>query len=270
MSKQIDPANDYALAKYLDERVVAIFAMVANTRGDLPDLTNINRSYVLMVNELKQIYKRNDKLGDIRDNICWRTFGSIDAMDPYLLYEYSDDYRNHGNDHISKVNELCIVSGKEEQSNLTLELQNIIDGARISVGQFIANQIIPKYTFEMTGNGTLLVNGVTGIMKVTKVQASSTTDMILTQAKDQPGILFVPEVKAFSKKRGLRTFLAEVGFTGAIEKLFFPVMDNKNGLMFRPTVTRAEAEKEMIDLTKLDTDLKALGARYIPTFDYPT
>lgn len=263
MSEQKSNANDYALAKYLNERVIAMFALVAdNFNKDLPDLTDINRSYVLLVAELKKLYDRNPELSSIRDNICWRTFGTLDAIDSYDLYEYSDDYKNHGIQHVSKVNALSINAHKEKP-DITPELRKILDEAKINATAFANNWFIPVYTFEITGSGVLLVNGIKGVMKVKKVNASSTIDEILNQAKTNPNTTFLPSLKGHRLKRGLRTALAEVGFTGAIEKLFMPVMDNLRGIKFRPLVTRAEANKEKIDLAEIDEKLKSLGAETV-------
>lgn len=262
MNEQKSSANDYALAKYINKRIVAIFALVADYRKDLPDLTDINRSYVLLVNEVKKIYERQPELKSIRHNICWRTFSTIDAMDPHDLFEYSDDYRNHGIEHISKVNSLCIVADKEEP-DISPELMKVLDEAEKNIIAFAEDWLIPEYTFEITGSGVLLVNGTEGVMKVNKVNASSTIDEILNEAKEKPNTTFLPNLKGHKLKRGIRTALAEVGFTGAIEKLFMPVMDNRRGIMFRPKVSRAEANKENIDLSALDKKLKELGAETI-------
>ncbi len=74
---------------------------------------------------------------------------------------------------------------------------------------------------------------------------------------------FQPNLGMSRIERGIRTSLIEVGFTGAIEKLFLPVMDNQRGIKFRPKVTRSEANKERIDLTDLDARLKSLGAETV-------
>lgn len=263
MSEQKSDTNDYALAKYLNDRVVAIFALVAdNFHNDLPDLTDINRSYVLLVAELKKLYSRNSELSSIRENICWRTFDTIDAIDPYDLHEYSDDYKNHGIQHISKVNALA-VEAHREKPDFTPELQKILDEAKINVTEFVNNWLIPVYTFEITEAGVLLVNGIEGAMSVKKVQSGSTLDDILNEAKFRPNETYKPNLIGHRLKRGLRTALVEVGFTGAIERLFMPIMDNQRGIHFRPRVTRAEANKEKIDLTALDKRLKHLGAETV-------
>ncbi len=263
MSEQKSNANDYALAKYLNERVIAMFALVAdNFNKDLPDLTDINRSYVLLVAELKKLYGRNPELSSIRENICWRTFGTLDAIDSYDLYEYSDDYKNHGIQHVSKVNALAINAHKEKP-DITLELQKILDEAKINVTAFANNWFIPVYTFEITEAGVLLVNGIEGAMSVKKVQSGSTLDDVLNEAKFRPNETFMPSLIGHRLKRGLRTALVEVGFTGAIERLFMPVMDNQRGIHFRPRVTRTEANKEKIDLSALDKSLKHHGAETV-------
>jgi hypothetical protein len=265
VSEQNDTANDYALAKYLNERVAAIFALVADHRADLPDLTELNRSYVLLVSELRALYGRNPELSSIGENICWRTFETIDAIDPYTLYEYSTDHRNHGIEHISKVNGLCIVAGKETP-DISPELQKILDDARINAIAFAENWLIPEYTFEITESGRLLVNGLEGVMSVNKVNTTSTPEIILSQAKTMPNRLIPVSALDLGEsriKRGIRTALIEIGFTGALEQLFLPVMDNQRGVKFRPHVTRAQANSENINLSDLDRKLKSLGAETV-------
>ena len=270
MNQQSEQANDYALAKHLNELVVSIFAFVADYHGDLPDLKDINRSYVLIVNELKQIYARNTELAAIGENICWRTFSSIISIDPYTLYEYSDDYRNHGNDHIAKVDELCIIAGTEKPV-IPKQLVSILHEAKANIKVFAESWLIPEYTFEITPSGSLLVNGSEGLMNVKKVQAGSTTEMILTQAKEREGQLFKPDLGASRNERGIRTTLIEAGFDETLEHLFLPVMDNQRGIKFRSKVSRATATNEGIDLSALDAKLKRFGAKTVfDTFNLPS
>ncbi len=271
MIQENSKANDYALARYLNERVVKIFALVADhQKHDLPDLSAINRSYVLLVHELKQLYDRNSELSSIGDNICWRTFATIDAIDPYTLFEYSDDNRNHGNDHIAKVNSLCIISGKEEP-DIPSELNVVLDEATKNMVAFAESWLIPLYTFDITEAGVLLVNGVEGVMNVRKVQAGSPTELALAQAKTRPDTIFKPDLgKISAYKRGLTASLKDMGFKGAIGQLFMPDMDDRRGIRFRPMVTRTQANEELIDLTELDQKLKSFGAKTIfDIYDLP-
>lgn len=53
MNENTDNANDYALAKLLNECEIRIFSLLAD-HGNLPDTTDVNRSYVLLAEELKE------------------------------------------------------------------------------------------------------------------------------------------------------------------------------------------------------------------------
>lgn len=267
MSEQDSTANDYALAKYLDERVAAIFALVADHYNhDLPDLDDINRSYVLLVHELKQLYDRNPKLSGIRENICWRSFSTLDAIDPYDLYEYSDDYKNHGIQHISQVKSLSIIAGKEEP-DLTPELKKILDEANTSVTTFIAeldkvapsvkNWCIAEYTLTYK-YGVILINDV---LKLKKSHDGSVLDKLMLQAVAKPNTLFPPQLDG---KRTISTIISNAGFTVPLRKLFFPEIGKSRGVLFRPSVSSETAKSERIDTTELDLQLKELGAATKP------
>lgn len=135
MSEHTDIANDYALAKHLNEHAIAIFTLV-NDHRNTPDITAVNRSYVLLVNELKQIYTRQPELHEIRESICWRHFDNLgyihEEAGGYL--EYVDDY---GQSHNTKVHNLCIITGKENP-DITSQLKKILDEADKNVADFRA------------------------------------------------------------------------------------------------------------------------------------
>ena len=71
-------ANDFALAKALNERTTDIIDMVADAYKDNSqfartlDVTAINKSYILVVNELKTLYTRNKELTDISNSPAWK------------------------------------------------------------------------------------------------------------------------------------------------------------------------------------------------------
>lgn len=271
MNNKFDQANDYALAKYLDERVAAIFALVTDHYKYISDLTDINRSYVLLVHELKQLYDRNPKLKQIRPTICWRVYDTLDAMDPYDIYEYGDDYNEQGTQHISQVNSLCIISGKEGP-DITPELQKILDEASKNVNALVAELdeaerqreantkgwFIPEYTLtydEM--RGLIKINGVYQLNK-RSTNDGSNVDKLLKQALAKPNEAFPPQLN--DTKKNLSTILSNVGFDATLRQLFFPTARKGKGVFCRPKVTRAEADAEHIDTTDLDLKLKEAGA----------
>jgi hypothetical protein len=275
VSEQNSTAKDYALAKYLNERVAAIFALVADNYKYVSDPTNINRSYVLLVHELKQLYERNPKLSGIRENICWRTFDTLDAMDPYDLYEYSDDYINHGIQHISQVNSLCIIAG-EEEPDISPELQKVLDEAGKNVNTLITELdeaqkqresnikgwFIPEYNLtydEM--RGIIKINGVYQLNK-RSTNDGSNIDKLLKQALAKPNESFIPQLN--DTQKNLSTILSNAGFDITLRQLFFPTARKGKGIFCRPVVSRTVVDDESIDTTDLDLKLKEAGATTKP------
>ena len=113
MTGNTDTANDYALARVLNERVIAIFKLMDDLR-DLPDYSALNRSYVLLREELKQIYARQPELQKVGGSICWKVMQNIELFHENigeyksLAFEYSQSGTDYGDDHNTNVNMLCI------------------------------------------------------------------------------------------------------------------------------------------------------------------
>jgi hypothetical protein len=101
----------------------------------------------------------------------------------------------------------------------------------------------------------LLVNGV---FKLTKAHIGSTVERLLEQALKSPYTLFKPDLGQTS--RNLSTVLSSAGIDPTLRKLFFPTASKSRGIIFRPTVTRDQADKDSIDTSELDLKLKAEGA----------
>lgn len=260
--------NDFALAHYLNERVIALFSLVAN-HNNTPDTSAINRSYILLVNELKKLYARNSELQRINEHICWHTFDRIEYIHNDL-WEYTNDTNSdYGQSHNAQVNRLCISNGKETPE-FAPEIKKIVDEASKSVTAFLEeleddtppvkrDWFIPEYTFTFATDGSLLVNGVRNVLKVKKTQAGSASAKLLEQATAKPNELFKPNL-GHNYSRSLSVTLSGLGFSGTLRSLFFPQVSEYKGFVFRPVISRDEANAEHIDTTKLDDKLKALGA----------
>ncbi|TAH35745.1 hypothetical protein EYC59_02170 [Candidatus Saccharibacteria bacterium] len=112
-------ANDYALAKILNEHLIQIFALLDN-QWDLPDYTALNRSYVLLANEVRQIYARQPKLQKAGGTICWQVMKNIELFHENigeyktLAYEYTHSGADYGEEHNSNVNMLCIEANVDK------------------------------------------------------------------------------------------------------------------------------------------------------------
>jgi len=271
-------ANDYALAKALNERATDIIEMVADAYqhnsqfSRTLDVTAINKSYILLVNELKTLYTRNKELTDISNTPAWKYNDVIEGSE-WNINEYIYQNQNDaGQTHNAQVNKLCIIAGKETPE-YSPAIKKIVDEAdkaiaiygkqlndqRVKTASNDRNWFIAEYRFTHNDDGTLLVNGVSGVLKVKKVQAGQASEKLLEQAKNKPSELFKPDLGNYS--RNISTALSSLGFSGTLKELFFPIVSNSKGIKFRPLVTRAEADEAGIDTADLDTRLQALGVR---------
>jgi hypothetical protein len=113
MSDNSDTANDYALAKLLNEREIQIFSLLAD-HGNLPDTTDVNRSYVLLAEELKEIYARQPELQKVGQPICWQVMSNLELFHENigeyktLAWEYVNSGADYGQEHNASVITLCI------------------------------------------------------------------------------------------------------------------------------------------------------------------
>lgn len=55
LSEARSKPNDFATALMLNNLAMGFFEMIANNNRNLPDTTDINRSYVLITNQLKKL-----------------------------------------------------------------------------------------------------------------------------------------------------------------------------------------------------------------------
>ncbi len=113
MSENTDTANDYALAKLLNEREIKIFSLLAD-HGNLPDTSDVNRSYVLLAEELKEIYARQPELKKVGWPICWQVMSNLELFHENigeyktLAWEYVNSGADYGQEHNASVITLCI------------------------------------------------------------------------------------------------------------------------------------------------------------------
>ena len=135
VNKQNDPANDYALAKLLNEYAIKIFTPVIDY-SSTPDITAVNRSYVLIVNELKQIYDRQPKLKELGNSICWRQLENLELAHEFVpAIEFVHSGGDYGEMHNSKVSSLCYIEEKTEP-DLTPHPQELLEEADKNFAQF--------------------------------------------------------------------------------------------------------------------------------------
>ena len=157
---------------------------------------------------------------------------------------------------------------------LTSQQQGLVDNAQAVLDKYAykLDKVREKYKFDKQNNwqiseytlvykpdGTILINNV---LKLKKAHAGSTTERLLEQSIKNPNTLFKPDLGQTA--RNLSTVLNSAGFTPVLRSLFFPTVSSSNGVIFRPTITRKQADNDKIDTTTLDLQLKKLGATTEP------
>ena len=268
----MNDANDFPLAKILNSVALAIATSIRSAEElDLPEdfeITELNHSYVLLVQELEALYDKNPKLSSITPAPFWRRFDILRTKSWQILDFLDDPINDKGQAHLLQLEKLCIIAGNEapELSSQHIKLveqvlvavknyRQRIDNARLEKNAEIEDSWnIPKYWVDYT-NGVILINGV---LKLKKTHIGSAIDMLLEQAFKHPNTLFTPTLP--STARNLSTLLSSAGFNSTLRELFFPTVSTSKGVLFRPTVSSSQAHEDNIDTEKLDLILLALDA----------
>lgn len=264
LSEARSKSNDFAIAHYLNNLAIGLFEMVVD-HNNLPDTNAVNRSYILISNELKRIYARNPELQAIKESICWQAFDRLEHIE-HAFWDWKQYNENeYGISHNAEVNTLCIINGKETPE-FSPELKKIVAEAETNGKAFYAEleeedpeydgKIIPEYTLTYDNNGIILVNGV---LKLKKTQAGQASDMVLSQSFQHDGQT-EPFKPSLATKRQLTTIIGDMGFDPTLRAIFFPTISKGRGIIFRSHLTRTEADAQHIDTRKLDKKLKKLGA----------
>ena len=268
------PANDYAVAKALNESVTGIILMIfiADVAGapEEYEIKELNRAYVLLVNELQNLYDHNSKLAAIKPKPIWQIFDVLKTSTWEINAYLNEENNDYGNAHTARVEKLCIIAGIDdpeytpEQKKLveyaetiTKKYGNMLDATILT--EYRAKKEndwqIPEYTLAYKPDGSILINDV---LKLKKAHAGSTTERLLEQALKHPNELFKPDLGQTS--RNLSTVINSAGFTPTLRQLFFPTVSKDKGIVFRPTISREQADSANIDTSTLDLKLKELGA----------
>jgi len=275
MEATSQPTNneDFAVAHAFNDCVLGFIAMieiesiVGEPEGD--DFNELNRAYVLVVNELEKLYERNPKLSAIQPEPIWKRFDVLKTSAWDIEDFLHDPDNDMGQAHNARVEKLSIIAGKEE-SEFTTEQKKLLDYAesvRKKYGELLDvlskewqakkqnDWQIPEYALAYKPDGSILINDV---LKLKKAYAGSTTERLLEQAVKRPNELFKPDLGQTS--RNLSTVLHSAGFTQELRELFFPTVSKSKGIVFRPTITREQADSDNINTLMLDLKLKELGA----------
>lgn len=268
-------ANDYAVAKALNDLVNGIIILVYGGNGvDLikdNDIAELNRAFILLTRELEIIYSRNAELQSLEPGPIWKHFDVIKGSAEEIL-NYINENEDHGYDHNLRVEKLCIIAGVEKPE-YTANQQELVKSTNAATADYVKRvkqawesqkssaKPSPQYGWEIfeysltyKPDGTILINEA---LKLKKVHAGSITEKLLEQAIKNPNNKFKPDLGKTS--RNISTIISSAGFTPVLRDLFFPTVSG-DAIVFRPYVSKLQADLERIDRTELDQRLYESGA----------
>lgn len=96
-SQDRDKANDYAVAQHLNDRADTMASLVYDAIKQSysglarPDITKINKAYVLIVEELKILTDRSPQLLAIEAKAIWQRFDTLKGYDAEI-YTYFEPF----------------------------------------------------------------------------------------------------------------------------------------------------------------------------------
>lgn len=274
--------NDYADARALNDSVNSIFSIIHFYQIVGPhkqfDPEGLNRTYLFLVNELEAIYDRNPKLAEIKPEPNWRHFEIIKGK--LLSVQHYLEENDQSQDHNLRLEKLCILSG-QETPQLTARQKKYVDDVKTLFDKYmkiVVEEIkklpedntreelekdprnlrywcIQEYTVVYKPDGTILINNV---LKLKKIHAGSTAERLLEQAIKNPNTLFKPDLGQTA--RNLSTVISSAGFNPTLRELFFPIVSDDKGIIFRSKVSRDDAINDRIDTYELDALLAKSGA----------
>ena len=264
--------NDFAVAKALNESVMSLFDVLMMyqiiVRHERFDKDEINRAYIFLIDDLQKIYDKNPELQNIEPEPTWKKFDLLIPM--YDVSKYLED-NDGGKSHNARVEKLCILAG-EEEPNLTEDQKKLVEYVDTVVAKYLGIVIeehekapkeevdmplfyIPKFTFTYKQDCTVLINDV---LKLKKVHAGSISEHLLEQCMKNPNKLFKPKLGRTS--RNISTILSSIGITPIMRDLFFSIVSDEKGVLFRPTVTFREALNNRIRTREFEKELMKHGA----------
>ena len=143
--------NEYAVAKALNDVVYEILRTISTTYKDRlfdsskVDIQPLNKSYILLVSELKKIYTWNVKLQEIKPEPVWDWLDTLEGREWELVEQDSmGNSSDLGKGHIAQVNKLNIIEGADKPLYTPI-IEHLINEAESAIKDFKKLLIIENY-----------------------------------------------------------------------------------------------------------------------------
>ncbi len=199
-------ANDYALAKILNERVLKIYTMVID-HSNTPDISSVNRSYILLIDELRRIYDRQPELKKLGGSICWRVLDNLEQAHEFVpAIEFEHSGGDYGEAHNSSVSRLCIMADID-QPELTPQIKELIDEADKNIAEFESelNKMYATVSFQSMVIPVVTI-GSTKYYLPTMREGLAYNVISFCLSKHPNQEIGIKELKEEMKKAGIDTF----------------------------------------------------------------
>lgn len=257
-------AVDFANAKELNEILSKLVNIAYNSsKHSDSDIEEADKHYILLSDELRNIYKGNPKLSAIEVTAIWQQHDFIKNQEHSINEYYNFSGYEAEQEHIGRVNRLCVLSGSKKPK-YTSTIKKIVTKAKKLIqkenddkdnGTRQADGYIPEYVISRKGR-TLYLNNVLYIKTPQNVGAPIA---LVEQMFENEGKLFKPD---FGKNytRSISSVIADVGFEKELKKIFFSTISSSEGIIFRNNVSRQVVDEEKINTKKLDAELRKKGA----------
>jgi len=277
---QSTEVNDYAIALYLNERAWKILWHVADLYPlQSKDMEKVNRNYVLLVQELSELYTNNIELKQLEPKPTWQRFRQIESNQVTIADLQENRTGDTGQAHTAEVRRLCIIMGKDKpelndkQKTLTTEADEIItvlhkhakeerkhlqalqqqkleqpaskDSAstqdELECGDHIAKLSIAQKVVK------LKLDGITYTFK----RFNSTKGFnyrLMKYLLDRPDEwVDESELERFRMRTPIKDWPKLMGFTGEIKNIFIDVSTKEKKIMLNPKKSLTPDEAEIIN-----------------------
>ncbi len=278
VTKQPTNSNDYAVARELNLLAMGMIMNIylADNAGLSPnkDIQEINRAYILLVDELQRLYDNNHKLASIEPEPIWKRFDVLKHSTQQVIKHISSE-SDYGGGHYARVEKLCILANVETPK-FTPKQKKLVDYVNRVTDKYYemiddaydrkrAKETNPTQTTKEDGGQIaklslvqkslkLNVDGVTYTLK----RFDSTKRFNYKLAKfllDRPDKwVSQNDLEHFKMRSKAKDWPKLMGFTGELKDIFIDVDTKEQKIMLNPikslTADEAEILKKLVNTSK--------------------
>lgn len=278
-SKTID-TNDYAVARELNLRAMSMIMCVylADYAGVAIklDIQELNRTYILLVNELQKLYDKNPKLAAIEPEPVWKHLDVLKDRSGIIKHVAGPDGDN-GGPHYARVEKLCILLNAgtphftAEQKKLYEYAEEVMDeyleGVDEAFEQKAAKEISDTLDTQEDGGHIaklslaqkslkLNIGGVTHTLKHFESTKRFNYNLARYLLNRPDQWVSKNDLASFRMRSEIKDWPKLIGFTGDLKDIFINVNTKEQTIMLNPnkslTPNEAAILLRLVNKSKLE------------------